>query len=405
MKVLELHSPIKIIQRSKGQTATAAAAYRSGTRLKDERTGEIHDYRKKEGIAHNLLLFPIGTPENIVDRQTLWNAAEKREKHPKAQTAREVEISFPYEFNEQQRLEAGYAIANLIVDRYNVAADFAFHQPSKKGDERNHHVHILFTNRSFKDGDWSKTKDLPFEFGRGEKGRAQAEVLNLRQNIADVLNQISVRDGLEIYIEHLSFEQRGLDREPTKHLGKDATQLERKGVQTKLGDENRAIKKRNANQQENEQLGKEIKYDQFYRETQDRRRLLMDQLEQQYGDHQRQSLEELTRLYKSVEQSRGILAFWRNITGRTRKDQERIEALQATLQNIEQRKQESFAAFEKDRQSRLEALKKEQDQSREQRAQTAEFTPDDEKAKLIAFLERENAIREQDYDQDFGLEQ
>lgn len=399
MKVLELHSPIKVIQRSKGQTATAAAAYRSGTRLKDERTGEIHDYRKKEGIAHNSLLFPIGTPENIVDRQTLWNAAEKREKHPRAQTAREVEISFPYEFNEQQRLEAGYAIASLIVDRYNVAADFSFHQPSKKGDERNHHIHILFATRRFENGDFAKNKDRILDdlYGKGKE-----EVVFLRQNFADIMNKIAVRDGLDIYIEHLSFEQRGLDREPTKHLGKDATQLERKGVQTKIGDENRAIKQRNADRQQ--PLNQAIKYDQFYRETQNRRRLLLDQLEQQYGDHERQSMEELTGLYKSVEQSRGILAFWRNITGRTRKDQERIEQLQSTLQNIEQRKQESFAAFEKDRQTRLEALKKDQEQSQEQRAQTAEPARDEKNAKLIAYLERENALREQAFDRDFGLE-
>ena len=45
MRVIAIrHIPIKIIQRSKGKSAVAAAAYRSGTKLTNEWDGLTHDY-------------------------------------------------------------------------------------------------------------------------------------------------------------------------------------------------------------------------------------------------------------------------------------------------------------------------------------------------------------------------
>ena len=41
------HLSVKTISRSAGRSATAAAAYRAGVEITDERTGEIHDYTRK----------------------------------------------------------------------------------------------------------------------------------------------------------------------------------------------------------------------------------------------------------------------------------------------------------------------------------------------------------------------
>lgn len=393
MRVMELHSPVKLVQRSKGHTATAAAAYRSGTRLECERTGDVHDYTRKKGIEQTALLFPIDTPETIQDRQTLWNAAEKREKHPRAQTARDLEVSFPAEFSFEQRREAGLTIGNLLVDRYGVAADLCWHQPSKKGDERNFHLHVLFTTRRFENGEFAKTKDRTLDdlYGKGKD-----EILDLRQGIADVLNNIAARDGLEVYVENLSFEKRGIDKEATQHLGHSATQLERKGVKTEIGNLNREIQERNQERQKLYEQQKavimEIKqavlpekqkqsiqnpsetpkfspqmresdfFKVFYQETQKRRLDLLAGLKQRYGEQETESRQELAQIFNTVSQAKGILGFWRNITGRTKKDQEGIRQLQANLENIQKRKQEAFAAFEKDRQERLENLKKQEQQ-------------------------------------------
>ena len=49
------HFSVGIISRGKGRSATAAAAYRAAERIKDLRTGEIHDYRKKKGVDEKFI--------------------------------------------------------------------------------------------------------------------------------------------------------------------------------------------------------------------------------------------------------------------------------------------------------------------------------------------------------------
>lgn len=401
---MELHSPVRLVQRSKGRTATAAAAYRSGTRLECERTGEVHDYTRKQGIELTALLFPEDTPEHIQDRQSLWNAAEKREKHPRAQTARDLEVSFPTEFNLEQRREAGLTIGNMLVERYGVAADLCWHQPSKSGDERNFHLHVLFTTRRFQNGDWAKNKDRTLDdlFGKGAE-----EITSLRQGIADILNNIAAREQLPVYVEHLSFEKRGIDREPTQHAGASATEMERRGERTNIGNKNREIQKRNAERQKlreeqkaaimeieqeklnlkNQQPSKTPSqtpkispqtrgidsYEGFYRETQKRRLDLLDELNGQYGRQETEAVQELAQLFNAVSSPNKIIRFWRNITGRTQKDKAAIRRLQDNLQNISKQKQEAFAAFERERQERLESLKKTEAQSRQERVPANDF--------------------------------
>ena len=69
------HLTAKLIKRSNGQSAVACAAYRSGTRLLDERTGEQKDYRRKGGVEHSEILTPEDAPEWAQDREQLWNRA------------------------------------------------------------------------------------------------------------------------------------------------------------------------------------------------------------------------------------------------------------------------------------------------------------------------------------------
>lgn len=422
MRVMELHSPVRLVQRSKGHSATAAAAYRSGSRIACERTGEVHDYTRKQGIEQTALLFPFETPEEITDRASLWNAAEKREKHPRAQTARDLEVAFPSEFNAEQRREAGLLIGNYLVDNYGVAADLCWHKPPRKGDERNHHLHALFTTRRFEQGDWAKNKDRVLD---DLKGQGAEEIIKLRQGVAAIMNGIAARDGLEIYVEHLSFEKRGVDREATQHLGNSATELERRGVKTDIGDRNRAIQDRNAQRErlhveqkaviteikqakqeargQGSQTGPQIAQDGpqtpsvdwravFYRETQSRRKELLQAQEQQYGQQEQEAQQQLTQLFNTASQARGIFRFWRNITGRTLKDEQEIEQLQANLVAIQKRKQADLEAFERDRQNRLEFLKT-------QEAEQSELSDRGEEVRE-SYLERRQQQRKLGQDQD-----
>ena len=255
MRTNELHASAKQVGRSSGRSSVAAAAYRSGEIIVDERTGLVHDYRQKGGIEHTRIYLPDNAPDHLNDRASLWNAVEFKENRKNSTTAHELEIAFPHEFNAMQRREAGDMISKEIMRRYNCAVDIAYHQPNREGDQRNFHAHILFTTRGFDEGSkdgWSKNKFRDLSSDKitvdGEATtRGKEEVKSLRAFTASEMNRISERDKLDVKTEHLSFEARGIDKEPTQKMGYMATQLERRGVKTERGDLNRAIKASNDN--------------------------------------------------------------------------------------------------------------------------------------------------------------
>lgn len=246
MRTLELHASTKQIKRSEGRSSVAAAAYRSGTRLEDERTGLIHDYTKKQGVEHSRIYLPDNAPEWARNRAKLWNAAEVKENRSNSCVAHELEIGFPAEFNAMQRREAGDTLCRELARRYGCAVDIAYHQPSKNGDDRNHHAHILFTTRGLdantKD-EWAakKYRDLSSDkitVDGVKTTRGKQEVLALREFTANEINRIAKRDRLQVWTEHLSFSKRGVDREPTQHRGQTATDMLRRGKSSRIEDLN-----------------------------------------------------------------------------------------------------------------------------------------------------------------------
>ncbi len=255
MRTNELHATAKQVGRSSGRSSVAAAAYRSASLMVDERTGLVHDYTKKSGVEYSRVYTPYNAPEDLRDRATLWNAVEQKENRRNSTTAHELEIAFPHEFNALQRREAGDAISRELMNRYNCAVDIAYHHPNREGDQRNFHAHILFTTRGFDEGSkdgWSKNKFRDLAADKitidGENTtRGKEEVKSLRAFTAGQMNRISERDNLGVKTEHLSFEARGIDKEPTKKMGWLATRLERQGEKTERGDLNRAIKASNDN--------------------------------------------------------------------------------------------------------------------------------------------------------------
>ena len=196
------------------------------------------------------------------DSAKLWNAVEARERHVKAETAHELEVAFPHEFTPAQRHEAGADISRELVRRYGCAVSIAHHLPSPDGDERNFHAHILFTTRSFdpstQDG-WEKTKyrDLSQDTKHPDKSpvlnenghkttRGREELLSLREFTASAMNRIAKRDHVPVFVNHLSFEKRAIDREPTQHMGHKSTSMERRGEVSRVGEKNRDIEASNA---------------------------------------------------------------------------------------------------------------------------------------------------------------
>lgn len=217
------HLSVKTISRSAGRSATAAAAYRAGVKITDERTGEIHDYTRKGGVESAELVLPAGAPEWAADRAALWNAAEQAETRKNSTVAREFEIALPEELSPAERARLARDFARELVERHGCAADVCIHAPGKDGDDRNHHAHILLTTRRLgPEGLTEKTRELD------DQKTGPQIVTQWRERFAQLQNERLREAGHSVQVDHRSHAERGLDAEPTRHLGPAATGYERR---------------------------------------------------------------------------------------------------------------------------------------------------------------------------------
>lgn len=227
------HCQAKAISRSVGRSATAAAAYRAGESIADERTGEVYDYEKKQGVEYKEIITPEGSQ---IARSTLWNLAEVAERRKDAKVAREWELALPSELTHEQRVDLACQFARKLVERYGVVADVCIHAPGREGDQRNHHAHILTTTRVYEAGALGKkTRVLDSPRTSGQ------EVEIMRQTWASLANSALEKAGHTEKIDARSLQAQCVGREPTHHLGPAATAMERRGIQTERGDLNRRL--------------------------------------------------------------------------------------------------------------------------------------------------------------------
>ena len=104
MTIALFHFHVTQIRRSAGQSAVAAAAYRSGEKLHSEYYGEDSDYTRKGGVVCSEILLPAHAPPEYADRETLWNAVEKVERGKKAQLAYSFDIALQNEFSMEENI-------------------------------------------------------------------------------------------------------------------------------------------------------------------------------------------------------------------------------------------------------------------------------------------------------------
>lgn len=229
------HQSVKVVQRSKGRSSVAAAAYRSGEKIVDERTGVVHDFSRRSGVDHTMLIGWSGT------RSELWNQAEAAERRKDATTAREYEVAIPAELTRPQAVELVASYCRAIRDRDGVALDVGMHDL----DGRNPHAHILATTRPVQDGQFGEQKaDLEWSDKKrkahGLPGR-KAVLQNTRELWAEFANRALEQAGSKTRIDHRSLAEQGVERPAKIHLGSAAAAMERRGIKTDRGDHNREV--------------------------------------------------------------------------------------------------------------------------------------------------------------------
>ena len=233
------HLSLKAIQRSKGRSATASAAYRSRAKITDERTGKLYDYSRRKGVEESQIFTPDGSE---ISREELWNLAEQAERRKDGITAREYELAIPSELDAEARKNLTKNFCSYLMDKYGVAVDAAIHAPSLEGDQRNFHAHVMVTTRRYVGGQLAEKTDFDLSGSDLKKKglKSQKEQLEeIRQEWEKLANMALEENGSQERISHKNHEERGIKEIPTVHMGVAATAMERKGIATDRGELNR----------------------------------------------------------------------------------------------------------------------------------------------------------------------
>jgi Ti-type conjugative transfer relaxase TraA len=230
------HLSAKVISRASGSSALAAAAYRSASRLYDQRIDRHHDFSNKAGVIHSEIMLPEGAPEQLSDRAALWNAVEAAEVRKDAQLAREIEFALPRELS----AEAGIELAREFIAREFVAAgmiaDLNVHRDIGADGEAKPHAHVMLTMRAVD------------ENGFGAKVREwnRTELLeHWRERWAEHVNLALAELDIDARIDHRSLEAQGIDLEPQNKIGPASSRMASQGLASERVSEHWRIAREN----------------------------------------------------------------------------------------------------------------------------------------------------------------
>ena len=210
----------KIISRGKeGHSAVAAAAYRTGTKIRDERSSRVHDYSNRtKGVVESVILRPENSPEWTAKTSSLWNEVERHEKRKDSQLAREFILALPRELSGKEQFECAVGWAQQELVGRGMVAEVSLHDNGKG----NPHCHILCTMRTLEGDKFSAKK--PREWND------KTLLFHWRESWAGAVNGALEKANRPERVDHRSLEERGIDRIPEPKIGKDAMGMKKRGV-------------------------------------------------------------------------------------------------------------------------------------------------------------------------------
>ena len=232
------------VRRGPIQSVVAAAAYRAGEILYDERLGRTHNYLSKLGVVHSEILLPKDAPSRWLDRATLWNEVEACERRADAQLAKDLELALPRELSRAEAIRLVCDFARTHFVDHGMVADVNVHEGQAADGSAQPHAHILLTMRRVAPGPEGQPEKAAF----GLKERAWNEWALLRgwrAAWADLVNARLAEADLDLRVDHRSNAERGLDLEPQNKVGPAGARRAVRGEDAERAEEHRAIARRN----------------------------------------------------------------------------------------------------------------------------------------------------------------
>jgi Ti-type conjugative transfer relaxase TraA len=234
MAIFHLH--VKVIGRKAGSSALASAAYRSASRLRDDRLERSHDFSAKPGVVHSEVMLPEHAPEAWSDRERLWNDVESFEIRKDAQLAREVEFSLPRELTQAQGIELARDFVQSEFVELGMIAGLNVHWDMAEDGTPKPHAHVMLTMRAVDENgfgpkvrDWNRTE----------------MVERWREGWAEMANERLAELDIDARIDHRSFEAQGVALEPQSQIGAPAHRIEGQGLEADRADMHREIARNN----------------------------------------------------------------------------------------------------------------------------------------------------------------
>ena len=207
-------------------------------------------------------MLPAKAPPEYADRAMLWNSAEEVEKQWNSQLARRFVVALPREVPLEMCLQMLQEYCRDHFVSKGMCCDFAIHDPDPPG--HNPHCHIMLTMRAIdENGKWlpksRKVYDLDengerikLPSGRWKSHKEDTVDWNEQYHAEEwrhgwevIQNKYLELAGSPERVDMRSYERQGLDIIPTVHMGAAVCALERKGIETNIGNLNRDIKAAN----------------------------------------------------------------------------------------------------------------------------------------------------------------
>ncbi|WP_188211266.1 MobA/MobL family protein [Psychrobacter ciconiae] len=284
MNIEGFHVGVSPVTRGREHSVVAKSAYNSGSKLRDERAGCVHDYSSKsrekkvqliddkkqesekvieKNVVFSTLILPKEAAGIAVDREQFWNDIEAVEKSKRAQLGTEIEVMFPHGLDADQRIVLIEKYCQHLADRYNVLVDVSIHNPhthlQTKADKNgkvieinevtkdNHHAHILLSSREIlpnADGSYrlSKRKNWSLwatseRLSKGMTGRGD-ELAFQRRLWRECNNEMLPE---EQHISEKSYREQGVNRLPKMKMGKSLYRDFLKGKRSAISEYNELI--------------------------------------------------------------------------------------------------------------------------------------------------------------------